>query len=64
MHFHHRTHPVQPETKIMSPSTTAREYPIWASKGEPELISLRAGDAMVFRQAGFFGPELGQPWMG
>jgi len=32
---------VHPETKIKSPLTTAREYPIWDSKGEPEEIRVR-----------------------
>lgn len=34
-------YPVQPDMKTMSPLTTAREYPIWDSKGEPEDMSLR-----------------------
>jgi len=35
-------YPVHPDTKTHSPLHTAREYPIWASNGEPELISLRS----------------------
>lgn len=35
------THPVHPDTKTHSPSMTAREYPIAASKAEPLLSSLR-----------------------
>ncbi len=34
-------YPVHPDTNTRSPLTTAREYPICASNGEPELMSVR-----------------------
>lgn len=46
------THPVHPDTKTQSPSTTAREYPIKASKVEPDEMSLRSD---IFSKFVYFG---------